>query len=72
MSKYKSVKYNELQLANVLLNTQIVPDNNTALLFIQNNLVFLNGRLCNNKHTTVFKNDFIQILVNIKYYLTYR
>jgi hypothetical protein len=66
------LKFNELKLNTVLTTTLLVPDRENALLLISNNLVFVNGNLVLNADFLIFKNDFLQLLVSVKYYILFR
>lgn len=66
------LKYNELKLSTVLTTTLLVPDRENSLLLISNNLVFVNGSLVLNPTFLIFKNDFLQLLVSVKYYILFR
>ena len=62
----------EMRLLNVLIRTRFTLDQITTLKFIENRLVFVNGVCCSNKDLQIFANDFIQLIVNFKYYITFR
>lgn len=62
----------ELTLLNILFNSHFVTDIQLSKLLINSNIVFVNGILSNNENLNLFKGDFIQIIVNLKYYITYR
>jgi len=62
----------ELQLFNILLKTKIFPDSNSIETFIDNGLIFINNLICKNKYTPLFIGDFIQLIINIKYYILYK
>jgi len=62
----------DLTLKNVLLNSHFAYDHHSSLLLISNGLVFVNGIMTNNPNMHLFQNDFIQIVVSLKYYIIYR
>ena len=62
----------EMRLINVLVKSRLFNDLNLASIFIEYNLVYMNGILCNNQNLQVFVGDFIQIIVNLKYYIVSR
>jgi len=62
----------ELTLLNMLFNSHFVTDIKLSKLLINNNVVFVNGILSNNENLNLFKGDFIQIIVSLKYYIIYR
>jgi ribosomal protein S4 len=66
------LKYNELKLNSILTATSLVPDRENASLLISNNLVFVNGSLVRNPTFLIFKNDFLQLLISVKYYILFK
>jgi hypothetical protein len=62
----------EMRLINVLIKSRLFNDLNLASIFIEYNLIYMNGVLCNNQNLQVFVGDFIQIIVNLKYYIVSR
>ena len=72
LNKLVLLKYNELKLNLVLTSTSIVPDKENAALLISNNLVFVNGQIITNPTFLIFKNDFIQLLISLKYYVLFK
>ena len=62
----------EMRLINVLVKSRLFNDLNLASIFIEYNLVYMNGLLCNNQNLQIFVGDFIQIIVNLKYYIVSR
>nr|APW82433.1 rps4 [Laurentiella strenua] len=62
----------EMQLGNILFNSRLVPDFNWSNLFLENGLVFVNGNGCFNPYTQLYKGDFVQLVVHLKYYIFYR
>ena len=62
----------ELTLLNILFNSHFVTDIQLSNLLINSNVVFVNGILSNNVSLNLFKGDFIQIIVSLKYYIVYR
>lgn len=53
----------------MLVQASLVPDSESAREFLKAGTVFLNGILCFNRTTNLFLNDFLQLVVNIKYYI---
>ena len=72
LSRISLIKSTELKLENLLLFTHLLPDLVTCQEFFNSNLVFLNGRtvFCGKVYTV--RNDFIQILISIKYYILFK
>ncbi len=62
----------EMQLVNIVINTKILPDRPWTDLFLNNALIHVNGYVCFNPFTQLFKSDFVQLIVNLKYYIFYR
>ncbi len=62
----------EMQLLNVLIRSRFFPDNYLITTFLNNNLIFINGFVCNNPFYHLFLNDLIQLVVNVKYYILYK
>lgn len=62
----------EMKLSNILIKSRLFNDINLANIFIKNNLIYLNGVLCNNRHLQIFIGDFIQIVICFKYYILSR
>lgn len=71
-TRFKSFLILEMQFLNILIKSRFLPDNNLVTLFLQHNLLFLNGRTCNNPHLQVFAGDLVQLMITIKYYVLYR
>lgn len=67
-----SIWYLELSLHRVLLNSRFTFDYKTSLDLVSSGLVFNNGLLAVNNAMRLFVNDFIQLFVSIKYYISYR
>ena len=61
-----------LTIEFALMATHLLTDNWTSKLFFNSGNIFLNGINCTNRATRLFLNDFIQLLVNIKFYLVLR
>ena len=62
----------EMQLDNVLTLSKFFPDRSWSIFFINEGLIFVNGyRICN-IYEQLFKNDFVQLIVSLKYYIVYR
>lgn len=62
----------DLTLHRLILNSRFVFDLNTSMSLINSNLVYVNGRVSSNPNLYLFVNDFIQIVVSLKYYIVYR
>ena len=72
LSRISLIKSTELKLENLLLFTHLLPDLVTCQEFLNSGLVFLNGRTIFSGKVYTVRNDFIQILVSIKYYILFK
>ena len=62
----------EMQLENVVTLSKFFPDKSWSVFFINEGYVFVNNRRTYNIYEQLFKNDFIQLAVSLKYYIIYR
>jgi len=62
----------EMRLFNILMRSRLILDQTFALICIHSNLVFVNGFCCKNSNFQIFQNDFLQLIVSFKYYITFR
>lgn len=72
LAKNSQVFVTELVVRNVLLNSSFVFDNVAATTLLDNHLVYLNGILVTNPNLSLFKGDFLQLIVNLKYYILFK
>lgn len=70
--KFKTFLLSEMRLFNILLRTRLLNDHNLCFLFIKNNLIYVNGHLCSNHNFQLFVGDFLQLIINLKYYILYK
>jgi hypothetical protein len=70
--KFKTFLFSEMRLLNILIKSRLFNDYNLTQSFINSNLVFLNGFSCINPNMQVFSGDFIQLVINLKYYILFR
>ena len=70
--RFKTFLISEMSLKNILIRTKLLIDDSLSVIFIKNNLVFLNGLVCSNTLFPTFAGDFIQLVVNLKYYILMR
>jgi hypothetical protein len=61
-----------MKLVNIVVKSRFTPDMPTANTFITNGLLFLNGLNCYDSSQQIYRGDFIQLIVNLKYYILYR
>jgi len=62
----------EMQLDNMLTSSKFFPNRDWSIFFIEEGLIFINGFKTSNLFEQLFKNDFIQLVISIKYYILYR
>jgi len=70
--KKATYSFFENQLHNILKLSKIIPDMSWAFTFIQNGSIFVNNKMSLNPFMQLFKNDFIQLIINYKYYIFYK
>ena len=70
--KFKTFLFTEMRLFNILIKSRLLNDRALVSSFLDNNLVFLNGAPCSNRNMQIFCGDFVQLIVNLKYYILYR
>jgi hypothetical protein len=70
--KFKTFLFSEMRLFNILIKSRLFNDYSLVQSFLSNNLVFLNGFSCVNSNIQIFAGDFIQLIINIKYYILLR
>jgi hypothetical protein len=59
-------------LVYLLLNSKFVTDLELSKELINSSFTFINGVLISNPNIQLFKGDFIQLVVHLKYYIVYR
>jgi len=69
---FRTFLFLEMRLLNILIKSRLFNDLNLASIFIKYNLIYINGILCNNQNLQIFVGDFIQVIVNLKYYIVSR
>lgn len=72
LSKQTQAYIYNLTLKNVLINSHFANDTSTALMFLNNGLIFVNGQQTSNANLNLFQNDFVQLIVNLKYYIIFK
>ena len=72
LSKQTQAYIYDLTLKNVLINSHFANDTSTALMFLNNGLIFVNGQQTSNANLNLFQNDFVQLIVNLKYYIIFK
>ena len=71
-SRNEKIEHLSFTLGYALLSSKFAHDTWVLTSLIANNSVYLNGTACSNAKTRIFTNDFIQLLVNLKYYISLR
>lgn len=61
--------YSESTLDKILLYSHLLPDLLTVKTFSNNGFIFLNGNVTTSINTIIIKNDFVQIIVSLWYYM---
>ena len=69
---FKTFLFMEMKLLNILIKSRLFNDSGLALIFLKHNLIYVNGLLSNNQNLQIFIGDFIQIVINLKYYIISR
>lgn len=72
LNRVSLIKSTELKIENLLLATHLIPDLLTCQEFLNAGLIFLNGRILFNGKVYALRNDLIQILVSMKYYILFK
>lgn len=72
VKRLNSLRVEELKLVSTLVNMRLVFDVNSSAHLIESNVVYVNGVVVRNKNLPLFLGDFIQILISLRYYITYR
>lgn len=67
-----NVLFNSLSLNKALVLAKLGTDLDTANTFVNTGLTFLNGNRATNISTQLLQNDFIQLIVFVKYYVIYK
>jgi hypothetical protein len=68
----RGMRFAELSLYKLILNSRFTFEHSTSLQIISSNLAYVNGINSNNPFMHLFTNDFIQLFISIKYYITFR
>jgi len=69
---FKTFLINEFKLVNIIIQSKILLDEQIIQLFLNSNLIYLNGMNVFNKNIQIFVGDFIQLLVSLKYYILFK
>ena len=66
------LSHTSFTLSFALMTARLVSDNWVLGSLLSSHNVYLNGSLCSNKDTRLFVNDFIQLAINLKFYIALR
>jgi hypothetical protein len=58
-----------MEIQNIIINSKLIANYLLVENFIKQSFVFLNGIVCLNPLLQIYKNDFIQLILSIKYYI---
>jgi len=61
-----------MSLKNILVRSRFFFDWTTNNFFLKNGLIFINGYCCYNENLQLYAGDFLQMPVNVKYYVLYK
>jgi hypothetical protein len=67
----KSSKF-QLKLSYTLVLSRLASDQWTSDFLIDNKYVYLNGNLVTNGFTMIFPNDFLQLIISLRFYILHR
>jgi ribosomal protein S4 len=70
--KFKLFLFFELRLLNVLVKSRFLSDLEFSSYLIKNKNIFVNGIICLNPMLQLFVNDFVQMYINIKFYIIFK
>lgn len=70
-NKYSFAR-SEMSVNRIIMYSRLLPDNPTVSIFIDQKLIYLNGRLLHTQQTILVPNDLIQLIVSMWYYVAYR
>nr|YP_010049587.1 ribosomal protein S4 [Halteria grandinella]QPL15992.1 ribosomal protein S4 [Halteria grandinella] len=70
--KFKTFLIKEMTLNNILIRSRIFTETSLINFLINNNLIYVNGFLTNNAVQQLFVGDFIQLILNLKYYIVFK
>ena len=62
--------YSSVNLDYLLMSSHLVPDLWVMNSLFDSNSIYLNGALTYNSHLKVFLNDFIQLIISLKFFIT--
>ena len=72
LSSQYLLTYSESTLDKIMVYSQLLPDVSTTELFSSYGFIYLNGRVNTTINTVLIKNDFLQLVVSLWYYMITR
>jgi hypothetical protein len=61
-----------MSLFNILAQSRFLHYKNFINNFINNEIIYINGKICTNSNFQIFNNDLIQFILHLKYYIMYK
>jgi len=72
LSSQYLLSYSESTLDKIVIYSQLLPDTSTVELFSSHGFIYVNGNVSTDTNTILIKNDFIQLVVSLWYYVITR
>ena len=72
LSSQYLLSYSESTLEKIVVYSHLLPDVSTTQLFSMNGFLYLNGNVTNSLNTIIIKNDLVQLVVSLWYYIITR
>jgi hypothetical protein len=72
IKRIASARAAELQLSTLICNMRLVFDKSSSCNLIASGGLSVNGNITTNPNMLLFLGDFIQTIINLRYYITYR
>ena len=70
-NKYSFAR-SEMSANRIIMYSRLLPDNPTVNIFIDQKLIYINGKLLHTQQMILVPNDLIQLVVSLWYYVAYR
>ena len=71
-TNYYTFSRSEMELQKTIIYSRLLPDVPTVTVFLNQSLVYLNGKSITNPKTIVLQNDVIQFIISQWYYIAFR
>jgi len=72
LSSQYLLSYSESTLDKIVVYSQLLPDVSTVELFSSHGFIYVNGKVSTDTNTILIKNDFLQLVVSLWYYVITR